>query len=170
MRATLERVLRGNGVVSVHAWMVVAAAEDLHRREAQAVEALSRALDIAGRARTLLPLLSPDRHLATSLRRHLELVGTHRDLVGTALASSPGSLRPPTNRPGVPLTGRELAVLLYLPTMRSNVEMAEVLFVSENTVKQHLKSIYRKLSATSRREAVRIARDAGLLSDRRGDE
>ena len=54
-------------------------------------------------------------------------------------------------------------MLAYLPTMRSNAEIASALSVSQNTVKQHLKSVYRKLSVSSRREAVRVARDAGLL-------
>lgn len=54
-------------------------------------------------------------------------------------------------------------MLSYLPTMGSNAEIASALSVSQNTVKQHLKSVYRKLSVSSRREAVRVARDAGLL-------
>ncbi|MBD8079580.1 LuxR C-terminal-related transcriptional regulator [Cellulosimicrobium arenosum] len=62
-----------------------------------------------------------------------------------------------------PLTQRELSILAVLPTMESNVEIAEDFFVSVNTVKAHLKALYRKLDVGSRREAVRRGRDLGLL-------
>lgn len=62
-----------------------------------------------------------------------------------------------------PLTERELAVLIELPTMKSNAEIADEFFVSVNTVKTHLKSIFRKLDVSTRREAVRRAREIGLL-------
>jgi LuxR family maltose regulon positive regulatory protein len=61
------------------------------------------------------------------------------------------------------LSEREEAVLRYLPTMMSNQEIAAELFVSVNTVKTHLKSIYRKLDADDRRGAVRRARNLSLL-------
>lgn len=62
------------------------------------------------------------------------------------------------------LSDRELAVLRYLPTMMSNREIADELFVSVNTVKTHLKQIYRKLDAHDRRDAVTRARRNGLLA------
>ena len=62
-----------------------------------------------------------------------------------------------------PLSDREQAVLRYLPTMMSNAEIASELFLSVNTVKTHLKSIYRKLGATRRRDAVERARRVELL-------
>ena len=62
-----------------------------------------------------------------------------------------------------PLTGRELIVLRYLPTLRRNVEIGESMFVTVNTVKAHLKSVYRKLGVSSRREAVEKARELHLL-------
>jgi LuxR family maltose regulon positive regulatory protein len=62
------------------------------------------------------------------------------------------------------LSVREAAVLRFLPTMMSNGEIAAELFVSVNTVKTHLKSIYRKLDVPDRREAVRRARDLELLA------
>jgi LuxR family transcriptional regulator, maltose regulon positive regulatory protein len=46
----------------------------------------------------------------------------------------------------------------------SNQEIAAELFVSVNTVKTHLKAIYRKLDVPDRREAVRRARELELLS------
>ncbi len=62
-----------------------------------------------------------------------------------------------------PLTGRELAMLAELPTMKSNAEIAAEYFVSVNTVKAHLKGLYRKLDVDSRRAAVQRARDLHLL-------
>jgi LuxR family maltose regulon positive regulatory protein len=48
--------------------------------------------------------------------------------------------------------------------MMSNNEIADELFVSVNTVKVHLKSLYRKLDVGSRREAVARARELDLLT------
>lgn len=62
-----------------------------------------------------------------------------------------------------PLTDREIAVLRLL---RSNLSLREVgaeLFVSYNTVKTHARSIYRKLGASSRDEALRRAGDLGII-------
>lgn len=61
------------------------------------------------------------------------------------------------------LTEREMAVLRFMPTMLSNREIAEELLVSVNTVKTHIRQIYTKLGAQDRRDAVRLARRAGLL-------
>ncbi len=62
-----------------------------------------------------------------------------------------------------PLTERETAVLCHLPTLMSNHEIADVMHVSVNTVKTHLKSLYRKLGVASRREAVLQGRALELL-------
>jgi LuxR family maltose regulon positive regulatory protein len=62
-----------------------------------------------------------------------------------------------------PLTGREQAVLRYLPTLMSNAEIASELFVSINTVKTHLKAVYRKLGVERRRDAVVRARQLELV-------
>ena len=45
------------------------------------------------------------------------------------------------------LTDREMGVLHLLPNMLSNTEIADELFISVNTVKVHLKTLYRKLDA-----------------------
>jgi LuxR family maltose regulon positive regulatory protein len=62
------------------------------------------------------------------------------------------------------LTDAELRVLRLLPTNLSLAEIASQLYVSRNTVKTHVASIYRKLEADKRSEAVRLARSAGLLA------
>jgi LuxR family transcriptional regulator, maltose regulon positive regulatory protein len=66
--------------------------------------------------------------------------------------------------PGEPLTQSETRVLRYLPTHMGATEIAAELFVSANTVKTHLRHLYRKLGAHSRPEAVRRARAIGLLT------
>jgi LuxR family maltose regulon positive regulatory protein len=62
-----------------------------------------------------------------------------------------------------PLSARESEVLRFLPTMMSNADIASELFVSVNTVKTHVKSIYRKLEVTRRQDAVRRARQLHIL-------
>ena len=61
------------------------------------------------------------------------------------------------------LTDRELAVLEYLPGRRKNQEIAAELYVSVNTLKSHLRNIYRKLDVADRDEAVTKATEIGLL-------
>jgi LuxR family maltose regulon positive regulatory protein len=62
-----------------------------------------------------------------------------------------------------PLTGAEHKVLALLPTHFTEAQIAEQLYVSRNTVKTHLRSVYRKLGTSTRAEAVQRARDIGLL-------
>ena len=54
-----------------------------------------------------------------------------------------------------PLTEKESQVLLYLRSMLSIAEIAAVLSVSTNTVKTHVRHVYRKLGVSRRRDAVR---------------
>jgi len=68
-----------------------------------------------------------------------------------------------STRMAEPLTPAERRVLELLPTHLTEAQMAEQLFVSRNTVKSHLKSLYRKLGASSRAEAVSCARETGSL-------
>lgn len=75
---------------------------------------------------------------------------------GRGAAGAPPALREP-------LTERELTVLRYLQSILSNVEIAAELSLSVNTVKTHVRNIYRKLDASRRREAVRRARELHLL-------
>jgi LuxR family transcriptional regulator, maltose regulon positive regulatory protein len=62
-----------------------------------------------------------------------------------------------------PLSERERTVLRYLQGTLSNLEIAADLSVSVNTIKSHVRSIYRKLAVARRREAVHKARDLNLL-------
>ena len=68
---------------------------------------------------------------------------------------------------GLTLTAAELRVLRMLPTHLSFPAIAKQLFVSPNTVKTHVRALYRKLDSSSRSEAVSHAAAAGLLDGMR---
>lgn len=62
------------------------------------------------------------------------------------------------------LTGRELEVLSLLAEGRSNKEIGSQLYISQSTVKSHLRSVFAKLNVLSRTEAIAVATRRGLLS------
>ncbi len=64
-------------------------------------------------------------------------------------------------RPG--LTARELDVLRFLMRGKSNKEMAAAMFISEETVKTRMKTLFQKLGVHDRTEAVAVALQRGLL-------
>ena len=61
------------------------------------------------------------------------------------------------------ITKRELEILELMAKGMSNREIAEKLFVSENTVKTHSSHLFDKLSAKRRTQAVQIAKEMGLI-------
>lgn len=61
------------------------------------------------------------------------------------------------------ITKRELEILELMAQGMSNREIAEKLFVSENTVKTHSSRLFDKLSARRRTQAVQIGKDMGLI-------
>jgi NarL family two-component system response regulator YdfI len=62
-----------------------------------------------------------------------------------------------------PLTARETEVLQHLAQGLANKQIAALLSISEHTVKFHVSSIYSKLGAANRTEAVRIGARRGLI-------
>ncbi|MFB7174027.1 LuxR C-terminal-related transcriptional regulator [Streptomyces sp. NPDC056254] len=92
---------------------------------------------------------------------------------GPRAARTPRDAQRPGPRPGrpaegpppvvEPLSARETEVLRQAARMLSTEEIAAELYVSANTVKTHLKSIYRKLGVARRSDAVHRAQDLGLL-------
>ena len=61
-----------------------------------------------------------------------------------------------------PLTAAELRILKLLPTS-TYLQMAATLYISRNTVKTQLRSVYQKLGVASRAEAIERALDLQLL-------
>jgi LuxR family maltose regulon positive regulatory protein len=60
------------------------------------------------------------------------------------------------------LSERELDIVRYLPTPLSSAEIAKMLFISPNTLKTHLRHIYRKLGVQGRRAAAEMAQELGI--------
>jgi NarL family two-component system response regulator LiaR len=61
------------------------------------------------------------------------------------------------------ITRRELEILELIALGLSNREIASRSFVSENTVKTHAASVFEKLNAKRRTQAVQLAKEAGLI-------
>ena len=116
-------------------------------------------------------LLVDDRTTSRSLLRELEHFlraeppdGGARPHLESLRASIDAARQLPSDRAWA-LTEAELKVLQFLPTNLTLGDIATRLFVSRNTVKTHVAAIYRKLDATSRSEAVDLARRTGVLED-----
>jgi LuxR family maltose regulon positive regulatory protein len=88
-----------------------------------------------------------------------DFVETLLQASGTDLGRSSGAFHVALQ----PLTEREREMLVLLANGTSNKDMANRLFVSENTVKYHLKNIYAKLSVASRVQAITAARQIGII-------
>ena len=80
-----------------------------------------------------------------------------------AAIDSAGPRAPATTELPEALTQREVTVLRYLQSVLSTAEIASDMCVSVNTVKTHVRNIYRKLDTRRRRDAVRRARQLHLL-------
>jgi LuxR family maltose regulon positive regulatory protein len=128
--------------------------------------------DIAVQARielTRVHLALADPTGARTLMREIDELISRRPGLG-ALAGEAEALRVQLSRqrgassPGASaLTAAELRLLPLLSTHLTASEIAEQLSLSPHTIKAEVKSIYRKLNASSRNEAITRARDLGLL-------
>jgi len=171
-RRALEPVLTAPGGVpdgvGVQAWLVDAQLSYERGSRARGHRSLATALRLAGREQLRLPFVMARGWLRPVLRRDPELARQYQRLVTPVWAAGPRPAR--LHRPGQPtmlvvepLTERELEVLRHVSGMLNTAEVASEMYISVNTVKTHLKSIYRKLAATHRGEAVRRARQLELL-------
>ncbi len=162
----LDRALIGAPVtVRVEAEALRAVARDALLDHDATAAAIERALDAAERHDLRRCLLGAGPRLLAILHRHMRGVTTHgalaAELVAVLEGRAGGGVVPQLLADR--LTERELAVLRYLPTIMSNREIARQLYVSVNTVKTHLKQIYRKLGVASRRDAIARARELHLI-------
>lgn len=115
---------------------------------------IERALN--GAVRAVIPLHSPDCEVELALQAAaLGLVVLTPEALPQRASATPATS---------PLSPREQEVLTFLALGRSNKEIAQKLAISEHTVKFHLTSIFHKLEANSRSEAVAVGIRRGLVS------
>jgi len=154
--------------VRLEAWLATARISYGGGDRAEGRRSLQRALRLGEPERIRLPFALERPWLRRVLRADPDLAHVYQDLLEPDLVG-PG--REPAPQPGAtaapvmlePLSSREREVLKYAAEMLDTTEIAAVLFISVNTVKSHLKSIYRKLAVTHRGEAVRRARQLRIL-------
>jgi LuxR family transcriptional regulator, maltose regulon positive regulatory protein len=120
---------------------------------------LTDALEMARPARLLRPFREAGPNLRTLLAQQVGRLGQLDVFAAEVLAAVPAA---PAGT-DVELSPREVQLLLELPSLSTTEEIATALYVSVNTVKTHLRSIYRKLGVANRRDAVFVARRRGLL-------
>ncbi|MEU8567159.1 LuxR C-terminal-related transcriptional regulator, partial [Streptomyces pathocidini] len=164
-RAALRRALDGGRppvVVStlVEAWLLEARLCEARGERPRAAQALREAMGIARSRRVLRPFRVGGPGLRQLLIRSLPGLGPLEPFGHELLRVVPDTGAPP---PVSALTPRETALLQQLPSLRTMEEIAADLFVSVNTLKTHLRGIYRKLEVGTRRDAVLAAREKGLL-------
>jgi LuxR family maltose regulon positive regulatory protein len=106
---------------------------------------------------------------ARTLMREIDEIFQHRPHLGTLVGEAQdirtqlAAARGPESAGASTLTAGELRLLPLLATHLSLAEIAAELAISHNTVKTQTASLYRKLMATSREQAVTRSRELSLL-------
>ena len=154
--------------VRLQAWLVDARLGYDSGDEGRGRRSLACALRLAEHEQFRLPFVLERDWLGAALRRDPELADSHRVLLASALGQDqlPAPMSTSGQPPALivePLTEREREVLVHVSGMLNTAEVAEQMFISVNTVKTHLRNIYRKLAAAHRNEAVRRARQLELI-------
>jgi len=103
------------------------------------------------------PLLDHLVQRAALRPQHAAMLGTLERLHGSTAVEVPPLAEP--------LSDRELVIVRHLATGQTLGQIGSQLYISVNTVKSHVRSIYRKLQASSRREAIARVRQLGLHVD-----
>jgi ATP/maltotriose-dependent transcriptional regulator MalT len=113
---------------------------------------------------------SPFRHIPPPLLARLAQRGLERPqsdevrrILGLVVKATEGK-----GQDSEPLSERERLVLVYVERRLTVAQIASELFISPNTVKTHMRRLYRKLGVATRDEAIRKARTLGLHIDPRG--
>jgi LuxR family maltose regulon positive regulatory protein len=144
-----------------HLLRALAAIGQRERAETEALDCVLAALRIAAQTGHRQVFVDDQVALGPLLRNAAAMCGVSLHLRGPALPAPGGTDQ--VHRLYEPLTARELDVIALLPTHLSYREIAERLFVSTNTVKSYMKSIYRKLGVAGRSDAVAAVRALDLI-------
>jgi LuxR family maltose regulon positive regulatory protein len=173
-RAAMTNVMAASGdrceQVSLEGWLVIARLTYSGGDHARGRRALEHALQLATQEQIRLPFVMERTWIRPVLRRDHDLAQAYRHLLEPATVRAGGlvPVRQDATDEAMPLvverlSEREHEVIQHLSGMLSTAEIAAEMYISVNTVKTHLRSIYRKLSASHRGEAVRRARQLELI-------
>lgn len=141
-------------------WLAILDAESGDRRRAlPRAAAVVEAARAEGHVRLLLDAGPPAERLLRALAHR-----TPSRYLWHVLRAAPAPATVETSgvRGAVTLSDRELEVVRHLPSAMSSAEIAAQLFISLNTLKTHLRAVYRKLGVKGRREAIERAEELGL--------
>lgn len=160
----------GPDQVRLQAWLVDAQLSYDSGNRARGHRSLAFALSLAEREQLRLPFVLERGWIKQALERDPELARGYQRLLAPTLRRdqlpAPRNV-PAPDQPAIvavePLTEREREVLRHVSDMLNTAEVASEMYISINTVKTHLKSIFRKLAATHRGEAVRRAQQLELI-------
>jgi LuxR family transcriptional regulator, maltose regulon positive regulatory protein len=146
---------------------VIRACQLIERGDATAAaEELAAALDLARPELLRWPFVDTPPQARRLLRTHPRLQGPGAWLnPSSGVRSATAGDQPTATATAVvqELSDREMEVLRYLAEMLSTAEIAATMFISVNTVRTHIRSILRKLAVSRRNQAVRRARERGLI-------
>jgi LuxR family maltose regulon positive regulatory protein len=162
----VDGVVPGTGQERIAALLVAAVARRRLGAAHEAAALVEQALELAEPQRAYRVFLDGGPAVRSAVTVLVPPTSRNAGLAGRVLerfdAQSP-RLAPPAGQANVRLTDSERAVLCFLPSHMTNEEISQALFLSINTVKTHLRSVYRKLGVGSRREAIARGRRMGLL-------
>ena len=173
-RAAMTTAAAGSGKpceqVSLEGWLVDAQLSYASGDHARGRQSLEHALRLGKHEQIRLPFAMERTWIRPLLRRDPDLAHAFRHLLEPGIVR-PGlvvPVRQSTTGGAMPLvverlSQREREVIQHLSGMLSTAEIATEMYISMNTVKTHLRSIYRKLSVAHRGEAVRRARQLELI-------
>ena len=113
---------------------------------------------IDGGARGYIPKLAGSEQLMDALRRILQ-----GEIYLPDALFIPASRSASADDKASPLTSRQQEILPLLAEGMPNKQIAVTLGVTEGTIKQHLKDLFRRLGASNRTQAIKEARRLGLL-------
>jgi LuxR family maltose regulon positive regulatory protein len=160
-----ERLEVHHGLVVIRSLLLDAKARYMIGDDVAARRSVERALELAEVDQMVVPFMWVGA--SELLERHHGYETAHGALLNVVRDALSGReiARGRSQRGSfvVDLSETELRVLRYLPTNLTSAGIASEIYVSVNTVKTHMRSIYLKLGAHNRTQAVECARDLGLL-------
>jgi LuxR family maltose regulon positive regulatory protein len=154
--------------IRLAAWLIDAQLSYHDGDHARGRRSLTSALRLAEPEQIRLPFALERGWIEPMLRSDPELAHAHHRLLAPGPCHNQlSTLRSDPDQAPIlmvkTLTERELEVLRHASGLLSNAKLASKMYITVNTVKTHLKHIYRKLETTRRAEAIRRARQLELI-------